>query len=109
MHTTLREDVTAATIETLQKRVDEKDEATGEYHPERELLQRELDTAKEILNNTSLNEVIAIHPEITAVKDGHLGFGGLNAWQPLGVTAYADEEIVVYVGITSFVQVPILL
>lgn len=98
MHTTLREDVTAATIEILQKRVDEKDEATGEYHPERELLQRELDTAKEILNNTSLNEVIAIHPEITAVKDGHLGFGGLNAWQPLGVTAYADEEIVVYVG-----------
>lgn len=98
MHTTLRADVTVNTIEALQKRVDEVDQATGEYHPERSLLQKEIDTAKEILNNTSLNETISVHPEITSVKDGHLGFGGLNAWQPLGVTAYADEEVIIYVG-----------
>ena len=31
-------------------------------------------------------------------KDGHLGFSGLNAWQPLGITAYEGEQLVIYVG-----------
>ena len=36
---------------------------------------------------------------VTKKKDGALGFsGGLNAWQPLGISAHAGEELVVYVG-----------
>ncbi len=31
-------------------------------------------------------------------RDGHLGFGGLNAWQPLGKVAAKGESLVVYVG-----------
>lgn len=97
LHTSLREDVTEDTINELQKRLDTIDAKSGEYHPEREVLQRELDNAKGLLAN-GFNDVIEIKTQITSQKDGHLGFGGLNAWQPLGVTAYEGEQIIIYVG-----------
>lgn len=97
LHTMLKEGVTEETINDLQRRLDTKDARSGEYHPEREVLQRELDNAKGLLSNT-LRDVVEIDPGITAARDGHLGFGGLNAWQPLGVTAYEGEQLVVYVG-----------
>ncbi len=97
LHTTLKSDVTAETIDGLQKRLDTKDEKSGEYHPEREMLQRELDNARGLLNS-DFQDVVEISAKISASKDGHLGFGGLNGWQPLGVTAYEGEQIVVYVG-----------
>ncbi len=97
LHTTLRDDVTEAMISELQKRLDTVDAKSGEYHPEREMLQRELDNARGILSS-GLRDVIEISSAITAARDGHLGFGGLNAWQPLGITAYEGERIVVYVG-----------
>ncbi len=97
LHTTLKSDVTEETIKELQTRLDTKDAKSGEYHPERAMLQRELDNAKGLLSS-DFQEIVEISPQITASKDGHLGFGGLNAWQPLGVTAYEGEQIVVYVG-----------
>lgn len=83
LHTVLKADVTEDTIDQLQKRLDTKDEKSGEYHPERTALQKELDNAKGLLN-TELREVVQINPAITAAKDGHLGFGGLNAWAASG-------------------------
>lgn len=97
LHTVLREDVTEATITQLQERLDTKDPKSEEYHPERTQLQRELDNAKGLLSS-DFQDVVEISAKITAAKDGHLGFGGLNGWQPLGVTAYEGEQIVVYVG-----------
>ena len=97
LHTALREDVTEATIEELQKRLDTVDAKSGEYHPERAMLQKELDNARGLLSS-DFQDVVEINAKITAAKDGHLGFGGLNAWQPLGITAYEGEQIVVYVG-----------
>ncbi len=97
LHTTLKENVTEATIDALQKRLDTKDAKSGEYHPERAMLQRELDNARGLLTS-DFQGITEINAKITAAKDGHLGFGGLNAWQPLGVTAYEGEQIVVYVG-----------
>lgn len=97
LHTSLRGDVTQETINELQKRLDTVDPKSGEYHPERAALQRELDNAKGLLEN-GFNDVIEIKPQITGRNDGHLGFGGLNAWQPLGITAYEGEQIVIYVG-----------
>ena len=94
LHTVLKEEVTEDTIAALQKRLDTKDEKSGEYHPEREALQKELDNAKGLLN-AGLGGVLQINPAITAAKDGHLGFSGLNAWQPLGITAYEDRKSVV--------------
>lgn len=97
MHTTLRTDVTADTIQALENRLETVDTESGEKHPLYQELALELRTAREILT-TGLAAAQEIHPQITAQKDKHLGFGGLNAWQPLGRTAYAGETLLVYVG-----------
>lgn len=97
LQTSLKDGVTEETINELQKRLDTVDPKSGEYHPERAVLQRELDNARGLLEH-GFNDVIEIKPQITAQKDGHLGFSGLNAWQPLGITAYEGEQIVIYVG-----------
>ncbi len=100
LHTVLREDVTQEIIDALRTRLNTPDAASGEYHPDREKLERELRTAEEILNETNLAEPYLVHNGITT-SDVNRGFGGLNAWQPLGITAAAGEEITVYVGHNS--------
>lgn len=96
LHTVLREDVKQSTIDDLRTRINTKDEASGEYHPDKAQLEKELKTAEDILNG-ELSSSVRIHNSITT-KDVGRGFGGLNAWQPLGVTAAAGEKITVYVG-----------
>ena len=56
LYTTLREDVTETALEELQNRLDTPDEVSQEYHPDREQLQRELDTAKAIFREEALQE-----------------------------------------------------
>lgn len=97
LHTVLRSEVTQADIDALRARINTVDPVSGEYHPDRELLERELQTAEAILRDVRLNASVKIHSGITT-KDVGRGFGGLNAWQPLGVVAAAQEEIMVYVG-----------
>lgn len=97
LHTVLRPEVTQADIDALRSRINTADPVSGEYHPDRELLERELQTAEAILRDGRLNASVRIHSGITT-KDVGRGFGGLNAWQPLGVVAAAQEEIMVYVG-----------
>ena len=53
--------------------------------------------ARDILS-LNLSPAVEVDNKITASKDGHLGFGGLNPWQPLGKVAYEGETIIVYVG-----------
>lgn len=98
LHISLKDGVTEKTIQELQNRLDTKDSVSGEYHPERELLQTELDTAKKLLETGGLGGVLQVNPNITPKKDSEISVGGLNAWQPLGVTAAAGEELIVYVG-----------
>ena len=97
MHTTLREDVKEATIQELETRLETVDTTSGEKHPLYNELKLEIQTAREILN-ANLAPSYEVHNQITGKKDGHLGFGGLNAWQPLGKVAYAGDELVIYVG-----------
>lgn len=97
LHTVLKEDVTQAAIDALQRRLNTRDQKSGEYHPERAALQKELDNAKGLLDN-GFTDIVEIRPGINAHRDTHLGFGGLNSWQPLGITAAEGEQIVVYVG-----------
>ncbi len=96
LHMVLRSDVTQATVDELRKRINTKDPECGEYHPDREMLERELKTAEDILQSKPATPVY-IHNGITT-KDQNFGFGGLNAWQPIGTVAAAGEEITVYVG-----------
>ncbi len=97
MHTTLQDEVTEATILALEARLETVDEASQEKHPLYKELSLELQTAREILAS-DLEAAYEVDNRITGRKDGHLGFGGLNAWQPLGKTAYAGESLLVYVG-----------
>lgn len=97
LHLQLKDSVEESWLKNLQNRLDTTD--NGEYHPDRNLLQKELDTAKSLFEDfEKLYDVTEVNTNITAKKDGHLGFSGLNAWQPLGVSASANEKIVVYVG-----------
>ncbi len=97
LHTVLKKDVTQDTIDALRVKINTIDPVSGEYHPDLQLLERELQTAEAILHDAKLNDSVRIYNGITS-SDASRGFGGLNAWQPLGVTAAAQEEIMVYVG-----------
>ena len=99
LHTMLKDTTTQETIDALRTRVNTVDEVSQEYNPNRTALLRELDTAEKILQDGKLKDVdsVAIHTGITT-NDVSRGFGGLNAWQPLGVTAAVGEEITIYVG-----------
>lgn len=97
LHLTLNDDVTEEILNDLQTRLDTPDPICGEYHPERLGLQVELDNARGLLEK-DFNDVTVVSTNISSARDSHLGFTGLNAWQPLGVTVHAGEEIVVYVG-----------
>lgn len=99
LHTVLHENVTQELIDALRTRLNTKDAASGEYHPDRDKLERELKTAEGILHD-ELSAPVLIHNTITT-NDINRGFGGLNAWQPLGITAEAGEDITVYVGHNS--------
>lgn len=96
LHLVLKPEVTQKTIDELRKRINTVDEVSGELHPDYEILERELKNAEDILNAVGLSEPVRIHNTIRS--DGSRGFGGLNAWQPIGVTAAAEDKIVVYVG-----------
>ena len=99
LHLELRDTVDAAIVDALQRRLDTPDAASGEYHPLRAALQRELDNARGLLEATGLDDTVRVHNGISAARDDrNLGIGGLNAWQPLGAVAGAGDQIVVYVG-----------
>lgn len=100
LHTELKESVTQETIDALKKRVETKDPVSKEFHPDQEYLKRELQNAQDILDAKNLGRTVKVHNTINT-KDVGRGFGGLNAWQPLGVSAAAGEEITVYVGHNS--------
>lgn len=98
LHTVLKESTTQDSINALRERVNALDSVSGAEHPNKEALLRELDTAEKILQDGKLNaESVEIFTSINT-KDVNRGFTGLNAWQPLGVTAAAGEQITVYVG-----------
>lgn len=96
LHTSLRADVTQQTIDEIREKINTPDEF-GIENPDKDVWLRELETAEKILNDESLNSAIQIHAGIMS-KDTGRGFSGLNAWQPLGVTAAAGETVTVYVG-----------
>lgn len=96
LHTVLKDDVTQKTIDDLREKVNTPDEF-GETNPNAPALLRELETAEKILNAESISSPVEIHNGITT-KDTGRGFGGLNAWQPLGVSIGTGEEVTIYVG-----------
>lgn len=98
-HISLKQGVTIDDITKLEERLNTPDEVSGELHYKKGILEIELANAKAILNQEALRSAVKVDTTVTKAKDGHLGFqSGLNAWQPLGITAHEGEELVVYVG-----------
>lgn len=97
LHLVLRSDVTQETIDGLRARLNTPDPVSGEYNPDKERLETELKNAEDILNCKDLGDPVYIHNEIST-SDVNRGFGGLNAWQPVGVTAASGDTVTVYVG-----------
>ncbi|MDE6426729.1 MAG: M60 family metallopeptidase [Ruminococcus sp.] len=102
LHTVLKDDVTQATIEELRKKIVLP--SNGEFHPNKELLERELNTAEKILNAQNISKPVLVHNSITTYDPTggkSRNYSGLNAWQPLGVTAGGNTEVTIYVGGTN--------
>lgn len=103
-HVSLRPDVDRETmgkrIQSLKDRLDQPDPVSGELHPRKEILETELANAERILKDGALQaEILALDSKDTGNSDSHITFkGGLNTYQPLGVTARAGETVTVYVG-----------
>ena len=103
-HVSLRSDEDRETmgkrIQSLKDRLDQPDPVSGELHPRKEILETELANAERILKDGALQaEIQAVDSKDTGNSDGHITFkGGLNTYQPLGVTAKAGETVTVYVG-----------
>lgn len=99
-HVSLRSDVSQADIDALRKRLGTPDEVSGELHPKEEILKAELDNAERILKEGSTGaEIVTVDSRDTESADSHITFrGGLNVYQPLGVTAMAGDTVTVYVG-----------
>ncbi|MDE5772211.1 MAG: M60 family metallopeptidase [Ruminococcus sp.] len=99
---TLKNNVTQDKINELREKLNTVDEKTGELHPDFDYLTTELNTAEKILKDAkSIAQPVTVHGQLTSNinKGGKaVNYNGLNAWQPLGVTAGAGTEITVYVG-----------
>lgn len=100
LHTTLKADVTQADIDALKTRLNTPDSVSGELNPDYDIILREIENAQDILNNGDLRPAKEIHTDISTY-DVNRGFGGLNAWQPLGITADGGSSVTVYVGHSS--------
>ncbi len=99
-HVSLRGDVHQADIDALRNRLGVPDEVSGELHPKAEILEAELANAERILKEGNMDaEIVAVDSRDTEKADSHITFrGGLNVYQPLGVTAMAGDTLTVYVG-----------
>lgn len=99
MHITLAEGVTEDSVSSLRERLNQTDSVSGEFHPKKQYLENELDTVEILLRDGEIKGVISIDTAVTKAADKAISFkGGLNAWQPLGVTAMAGDTVTIYVG-----------
>ncbi|MFL8798105.1 MULTISPECIES: M60 family metallopeptidase [unclassified Clostridioides] len=108
----LKEGITQEKITELKDRLNTPDTASGEYHPYKTVIERELKLAQDLYNDrATLTDVTTVNQDINVsgkykdksgnytVKSNNLGMG--NDWQALGVAARAGDEITIYVGSKS--------
>ncbi len=99
MHLKLRPEVGEKDIAALEADLEIPDPDCGELHPDYDILKRELEYARELLNTTALADIITIDTAVTPKSDGNSDFAmALSNNQPLGIAVKAGEKIVVYLG-----------
>lgn len=98
----LRSDVTESIIDELESRANTVDEVSGEYHYNKDVILRDLEYARKILNDENIQDTITLDSKVSNNNDGHLGFAmSISDLQPLGVAVRAGDTIAVYVGSDS--------
>lgn len=97
LHLVLKDDVTESKIALLRKELQKKD--NGEYHPEKEALEKELDIALKLLKEANSLDKDVTTMDIS-INGGGTNTGYGNDWQALGLTAKAGDTIKVYVSKT---------
>lgn len=100
LHIQLKDSVTEEMIQAFYERLEYVDPVSGEKTPRYAFLKQELDNAMDLLHNKgSIGRIVYVDSQLTKKSDGHINFGGgLNTWQPLGVTGLAGDKVVLYVG-----------
>ncbi|HCW53641.1 MAG TPA: hypothetical protein DG753_07890 [Clostridium sp.] len=101
----LKDDVTQEKINTLVDRVNTKDVGSDEYHPDRDILLKELENAQKLFDDKDVS--VNIKPLDASIRTDNVGpsLGMENSYQslgavarPNGVNAEKKEKIVVYMG-----------
>lgn len=88
--------VTQDEIDALRERLNTEDPNTGEYHPEKTTLMKEIQIAEDLLRDQELSEdIITVDPLINN-SGVNTGYG--NDWQALGYTAKAGDTINIYMA-----------
>ncbi|MFJ7736440.1 M60 family metallopeptidase [Lysinibacillus sp. NPDC097287] len=88
--------VTLDTINELRERANTVDAVSGEYHPYREAVLRELDYAEQLYTDSQVDsEIMVVNQGITNTGNN---IGMSNDNQALGLSARAGDDLTVYVG-----------
>ncbi len=99
---TLKETVNKEQIDKLRERANTVDEASGEYHPQKDDILKDLERAEQLLNDKNLDdELISIDPNISNHWGGNK-LGQSNDWQALGVAVRPGDKINIYIGKDGF-------
>lgn len=101
LHIMLKDDVTEDKINGFYERLEYVDPVSGEKTPRYAFLKQELDNAMDLLHNKgSIGRVLYLDDKLTKRSDSHINFGGgLNTWQPLGVTGLAGDKVILYLSL----------
>ena len=101
----LKESVTQNVLDELSKRLNIQDDLSGEYHPDKAILEKELDVAQKLFNDKEVSEkVTTLDASIRTDNEGP-SLGMENSYQSLGSVARpsvddngTSKQIVVYMG-----------
>ena len=92
----LKDNVTLDIINDLREKANTVDTISGEYHPYREAVLRELDYAEQLYTDSQVDsEIMVVNQGITNTGNN---IGMSNDNQALGLSARAGDELIVYVG-----------
>ena len=92
----LKDDVTLEMINDLREKANTVDSVSGEYHPYKDVVLRELDYAEQLYIDSQVDSEIMIVNQGITNTGNNLGMGNDN--QALGLSARAGDELTVYVG-----------
>lgn len=101
----LKDDVTQDTLDKLAERLNTPDPISNEYHPDKAVLEKELEVAQLLFDDKEVSEQITkLDASIRTDNEGP-SLGMQNDWQSLGSVARpgvdedgTSEQIVVYMG-----------